>query len=105
MSDAVGRVALVEEALPQLCVSGELGVEQLQRHALAVAMRGCINRGHAPDAEQRVEVPAVADGLPDPRHGDARLLILDGRYDLRMDELRHIPHGRIDEKCWRRLRT
>ncbi len=62
--DPVGDVALPDEALPDADVARELRVEDLQRLARAVAMRGRVDRRHAADAEQRIEAPLVVDRRP-----------------------------------------
>jgi hypothetical protein len=66
----VRHVALAQEARAHLRHGGELGVQHLHRGALAVAVRGRIDRGHAADAEQSIEVPLPRQGLP---HTGARL--------------------------------
>ena len=47
-----------------IAVAREVDVEDLERRALAVAVRRRVDRGHPADAEERVQVPLAADGLP-----------------------------------------
>ena len=69
MIDLVGDVALAEEAVADAGVAGELGVEDLQRRARAIAVRGRIDGGHAADAEGLLDHVA-----PGQRGADARIL-------------------------------
>ena len=57
MRHLVRGVALAQEATSGSWGDRVLGMEDLDRRAHAVAMCGCVDGGHAADAEQRVEVP------------------------------------------------
>jgi hypothetical protein len=60
MADCVGEVAFPEEAFPDVGVGGELGVQQFDGGAAAVAMGSGIDGRHPPHAEKYVQVPFVA---------------------------------------------
>jgi len=63
MVDRVGRIALAKEACADVLSQRELGVEDLDREALLIAMRSSIDDGHASDSEHAVEaVLAAEDG-------------------------------------------
>ncbi len=60
MPDRVGRVAFPQESRANARVDREFGVQDLDRAARAIAMRGSVDRCHAPHSEQRVEMPLVS---------------------------------------------
>jgi hypothetical protein len=55
MADVVGRAPFAEKPFAYLGIRRELGVQHLDRPALAVAVRARVDRGHAADAEQVIE--------------------------------------------------
>jgi hypothetical protein len=65
----VGNVALLQEAMTGLVARRQLLVENLHRGAHAVAMRGLVDGCHAAHAQQALESPLVAQGLPHARLG------------------------------------
>ena len=72
--DLVGDVAFLQEALGDALVARELVVEDLERLARAVPVRGGVHRRHAADAQQGVEAELVVDGEADPGAG-SRFLV------------------------------
>ena len=56
--DAVGHVSFVDEPPSEIGIARQLGVKDLDRHPLAVAMRGGVHRGRAADPDERIESPS-----------------------------------------------
>ena len=67
--DRVRDVALAHEARTQPRVHRQLGVQHLHRDALLVPVRGRVDGGHAPDAQQAIESVLAVERLPDPGAG------------------------------------
>ena len=74
--DGVRRVALAQEARPDLLVVAELRVQHLHRDALAVAVGGGVHGGHPADAEERFEGPLVLQKRADTDTRASRLRIV-----------------------------
>jgi hypothetical protein len=70
VSDLVRDVRLPEESLHHGAIARQLGVHDLQRGALPVAVRGGIHRRDPADAEQGVEAPLAADSRAHARGSD-----------------------------------
>ena len=92
VTDGVRRVALAHEARAHIGADAQLRVKDLDRHATAVAMRGCIDGRHATDAEQHVEAPLLfehaADALAGPRDEGVEQL---GRFVVVVRPVHPIP--------------
>ena len=73
--EAVREVPFAHEALLQIALRGELGVEDLHREALLVPVRRGVDRGHTADPEDLIEPVLAADRGADsrPSAGGARV--------------------------------
>src|SRR5207302_10150349 len=67
--DLVRDVGLAKEALADRLLAREVGVENLEGRALAVAVRRRVDGGHPADAEKAVDRPLTLDDRPNPRGG------------------------------------
>ena len=65
--DLVGGVAFTHEALSRVVVRRDLGVQDLDRDALGVAVSRCVNRRHAAHTHELVEVPSAIEECADAR--------------------------------------
>jgi hypothetical protein len=75
MGDAISRIALGQEALTDLVEASQIGVEDLDCDAVAVAVRRLEHGRHAANANQAVEPPFAEHQLAETRAGRARALI------------------------------
>ncbi len=60
----IGDVTLAQEALADVLASRDFGAKQLDGDALLVAVRGRVDDGHAPHADDTLEAVFAAQDLP-----------------------------------------
>jgi hypothetical protein len=60
MPNPIGGLPFAQEALADLAMPRELGVQHLHRDAPAVAVLGGVNGGHTANAEQTLQAILVA---------------------------------------------
>ena len=73
--------AFADEAAHGLRALADVRVQELDGGAVAVAVRRAVDGGHAPHAEERVELPLVAEHFPDAVTRRGRELVC-VRHDL-----------------------
>jgi hypothetical protein len=65
MTDAVRNVSFPQEARADVLIEGQMGVQNLHRNNLTVAVNTGINRGHSADTKQTLERPLALERLTD----------------------------------------
>jgi hypothetical protein len=100
VADSVRHVPLAKKAGADLMVCRQLGVQELDGDAAAVAVSRCVHRRHAAHAEQNVQTPLLLEHL-----ADACL----GTHHHRIGEPRHfvgtegVAHGRASTRSGSRI--
>ena len=92
--DLVRDVRLAEEPLADRLLAREVGVEDLERGALAVAVRRRVHRGHTADAQKAFDRPLPLDDGPYP---GGRSLLITGFGGLQQVGHAHSPSVPTDD--------